>query len=240
MGGRIIRQVNEVGARLGVPRAGTLHIGEKRISPKTGKEYPCALDYFKASDDRGGSIATLFHRELGEKPQTIQVIFPSDDAELVCKETYEMRDSAGKVLAEGDGENFIVWNGEKRIPMTTRDYPDLMDKLAHRYESEWKVTLVLRFLVPAVRGVWGYWQLTTKGSASSIPQVRDVFDAFLERNGKISGVIFDLSVKVVKSSKPGDSSKFPVLSLLPNESEDNIRKVQGWLKPIDKLQIEDK
>lgn len=227
MSGRIIRQTNDANARLGIPRAGLLKIGEKRLSA-SGKEIPTSIDHFKAS----GGYESLFHKALGEKPSTIQIIFPSDDAELVCVEKYEMRDNAGKLLAEGDGHSFSVWNGETRITMTTDTHPNIMEQLESRYRAKWSITLTLRFLVPAVKGVWGYWQLTTKGTASSIPQIRDTFDAFLERNGKVQGCIFDLSVKFAKSSKPNSSSKFPVLSLIPNESEENIKKVQDWLKPI--------
>ena len=78
----------------------------------------------------------------------------------------------------------------------------------------------------------GLWQFSTKGVASSIPQVRDTFDAMLESNGHCSGVIFDLSVKMHTSQKPTTASKYPVVSLLPNESEDNLRMVQECKKPI--------
>lgn len=230
MGGRIIRG-DGIPDTLGIPRAGLIKIGEKRMSA-SGKEYPTSLDYFKAS----GSYESLFHKALGEKPNLIQIIFPSDDAEQVCIERYEMRDNAGKLLAEGDGQTFKVWNGNERIVLSVDKYPDLMEKLSAKYKSKWVITLTLRFLVPAVKGVWGYWQLTTKGTASSIPQIREAYDAFLERNGRIQGVIFDLGVKFAKSSKPNDSSKFPVLTLIPNESEENIEKVKKWLTPIAQLE----
>lgn len=226
MGGRIKRHDDTPSIKLNIPRAGVIHIGEKRLSA-SGKEYPVSIDWFKAS----GSYASLFHAATGEKPSTIQIIFPSDDDSLVCVEQYEMRDRAGKILAEGDGETFKVWNGSERITMTTEEYPNLMSSLERKYQASWTVTLTLRFLVPAVKGIWGYWQLSTKGTASSIPQVRDAFDAFLQQYGKVAGVIFDLSVKFAKSSKPGDSSKFPVLTLIPNQSEENMAKVRSWMKP---------
>lgn len=230
MSGRIVREKNDVATRLGMPEAGRLHIGEKRVSPKTGKEYPVSLDYFKAD----GNYPTLFHKGVGEKPNIIQVIFPSDDASLVCNERYELRDSAGKMYAEGDGETFKVWDAQEqtRKIYEASKIPNLMERLSAKTGTQWKVCLTMRFLVPAVRGVWGYWQLTTSGESSSIPQVRDTFDAFLEAHGKVQGVIFDLAVKKVKSGKPGDSSTFPVLTLIPNESMENVEKVQGWLKPV--------
>lgn len=241
MGGRILREKNEVAQRLGVPEAGRLHIGEKKmITTKTGRqmEIPTSLDYFKPADDH---YSSLFTQALGEKPNLIKIIFPSDDAELVCNERYLLLDKAGKTLAEGDGHEFIVWNGETRIVMTTDKFPNLMESLVRKYSStdfvpKWKVSLTLRFLVPAVQGIWGYWQLSTSGSASSIPQVRDVFDSFLEKNGKVAGCIFDLSVKKVKSGKPGDNSTYPVLHLVPNESKESIEQVKAWLKPVAQIE----
>ena len=108
-----------------------------------------------------------------------------------------------------------------------------MEMIAGKYpKCEWKITLTLNFIIPKVRGIMGLWSFSTKGSASTIPQVRDTFDAMLEQNGHASGVIFDLSVKMHKSNKPNDSSRYPVVSLVPNESEENLRMVKESRKPI--------
>ena len=78
----------------------------------------------------------------------------------------------------------------------------------------------------------GCWQFRTKGAASSIPSIRDAYDAMLESNGKVAGVVFDLSVKFAKSQKPGQSSRYPVVSLTANESRENLEKVMEARKPI--------
>ena len=62
--------------------------------------------------------------------------------------------------------------------------------------------------------------------------MRDAFDAMLEQNGKVAGVIFDLSVKMHKSQKPSDASRYPVVTLVPNESLENLQKVHEARKPI--------
>jgi hypothetical protein len=54
----------------------------------------------------------------------------------------------------------------------------------------------------------------------------------IEHNGKAAGVIFDLSVKMHKSNKPSDSSRYPVVSLVANESRENLQKVHDARKPI--------
>lgn len=224
MAGRILNK--EKTKRLPFPILGRVACGEK-----SEKGYPRSLDYFVAS----GKYAELFKSAYGDKPSTIQIVFPNDDAELCCKEFYELRDTAGKLVSEGDGETFKVWSDKTKayITLSTEQYPNLMEMIAGKYpKCEWKTTLTLNFIIPKVRGVMGLWSFSTKGSASTIPQVRDTFDAMLEQNGHASGVIFDLSVKMHKSNKPNDSSRYPVVSLVPNESEENLRMVKESRKPI--------
>lgn len=229
MGGRIKNR--EEKPRLPIPETGSnLHIGEKALSA-SGKEYPRALDYFKAS----GKYASLFHNAYGEKPTLIQIVFPSDDASLCCNEYWELRDSGGKLVSEGDGEEFKVWSTKDKTYkiLSVADYPNLMDMVKSKYPGgEWRITLKLTFIIPKVRGVMGTWSLTTKGSASSIPQVRDAYDQMLEHQGKVAGVVFDLSVKIHKSNKPGDSSKYPVLSMVANESLENLEMLRECSKPL--------
>lgn len=206
-------------------------IGRIKCGMKTDRGFPTSLDYFLAS----GKYAHLFHEAYGEKPNVIQIVFPNDDADLVCREEWELRDTAGKLVASGDGEIFKVWSQkvDSYTTLTTEQYPNLMEMIVSKYpKCEWKVTLTLNFIIPLVRGVMGVWQFQTKGVASTIPQIRDYFDAFLEQQGKVSGVIFDLSVTIAKSQKPTKSSKYPVVSLIANESRQNLEAVSQARKPI--------
>lgn len=223
MAGRIIN--NKEQKRLPFPIVGHIKCGMK-----SDKGYPMSVDYFIPD----GNYAPLFKQAYGEKPSTIQIVFPSDDAELVCREEYVLRDGQGKLVATGDGETFKTWSekAKKYIVVTTTEQPDIMAMLEKHYKQEWKITLTLVFILPLVRGVMGCWQFQTKGSASTIPQVRDAFDAMLETNGKAAGVIFDLSVKMHKSNKPSDTSRYPVVTLVPNESLENLQKVHEARKPI--------
>lgn len=206
-------------------------VGQVKCGEKSEKGFPRSLDYFVVS----GSYSSLFKEAYGEKPSTIQIVFPSDDPELCCIEEYEFWDSNGKKVASGDGETFSVYSSktDKYTEVSVKDYPDIMELIAKKNQGrEWKATLRLNFIIPKIRGVMGCWSFVTRGSASSIPTIRDTFDQVLETNGKVAGVIFDLSVKFAKSNKPGSSSKFPVVSLVPNESRQNIEMVKESRKPI--------
>lgn len=217
-----------------LPRIGFIKVG-KKVMGGNGKEYPTSTDYFIPS----GKYASLFTQVYGEKPQTIQIVFPANDAESVCKEQWEYRTNDGKLVAYGDGEIFNVWDGRNYEPVSIIDFPRLMDGVKKKYPSKrgWAVTLTLTFILPMVRGIAGVWQFTTKGDASSIPNIRNTFDAMIEQRGAVAGVLFDMNVQFAKSQKPGENSRYPVVSIVPNESADNIARVREARRPI---MIEDK
>lgn len=220
MEGRIYRNEQNT-EMLELPEVGRLHIGIKNE-----RGYPQSIDWFRPT----GKYADMFTKCCGEKPQTIQIIFPSDNVELVCNERYEYRDDKGALVARGDGRTFEVWNGQKYMPYSITQYPDIMNQIAAKNPTKkgadnWVIALTLRFVVPAVRGVVGVWQFSTKGAASSIKNIRNSFDAVQMMRGTVTQTVFDLSVQFAKSNKPNDSSRYPVVSLIANDNRiEDIRK----------------
>jgi len=232
--GRIYRPEAERD-RLILPRVGSIKIGMKNE-----KGWPQSVDYFIPS----GKYESLFTAAYGEKPQTIQIVFPDDDPAKVCNERYEYRDDNGDLLASGDGLFFQVWDGKKYVEYNTEQYPNLMQGLAQKHPNRavkkgddgWSIVLTLKFIIPLVRGIAGVWEFSTKGTASTIPQIRAVFDGMLDERGFVKGIIWDLSVKFATTQKPGDKSRFPVVSLIPNESEENVLKIKQAFQPLKELQ----
>lgn len=234
MAGRIIRPEQGAGI-LEFPEIGRLHIGKKQMG-QNGKEYPVSVDYFIPS----GKYAGLFTDALGEKPATIQVVFPSDDAAKVCNERYEYRDNAGALVARGDGQVFEIWDGKKYAPYSVAQYPDIMDQITaknptKRGAENWDIVLTMRVIIPAVRGVVGVWQFSTKGKASSIRNIRESFDAVQMMRGTVTGTVFDLSVQFAKSNKPGVNSRYPVVSLVANDNR--IAEIQEALAQKQNLSL---
>lgn len=226
-GGRIIRP--EQGAMLELPEIGRLHIGMKRENG-----LPMSIDWFRPT----GKYAGLFTRALGEKPNTIQVVFPSDDAAAVCNERYEYRDDKGALVARGDGRTFEIWDGKKYAPYSVAQYPNIMDQITannptKRGADNWDIVLTLRMIVPAVRGVVGVWQFSTKGKASSIRNIRESFDGVQMMRGTVTQTVFDLSVQFAKSNKPGSNSRYPVVSLVANDNR--IEEIRQSLAPEQNL-----
>lgn len=233
MSGRIIRK-DSTDDILELPPIGKLHIG-KKATTANGREYPMSVDYFIPS----GKYAELFTRGCGERPSTIQVIFPSDDFGKVCNERLEYRNDKGELVADGDGVEFRCWNGQEYQTFTTREHPRLMEQIANKYPTRggmesWKEALTLRFVVPAVPWVVGVWELTTNGKASSIRNIRESFDAVQLMRGTVTNTAFDLSVQFHKSNKPGATSKYPVLSLTANDAR--LEEIQAQLRQRGNLQ----
>jgi hypothetical protein len=220
MNGRIKRAEEE--PRLAFPLIGKVKCGKK--SP-TG--HPMSVDYFIPT----GRYSGYFEAAYGEKPNVLQVVFMHDDPKLVCDERYEIRNPAGQLVASGDGINFRVFNPqtEQYQSFTIEDHPDMLERVAAKYGGEWKTILTLRFLLPKISGIAGHWELRTGAKASSIPDIIAVFDAILAEKGFIKGIIFDLHVAIHKSNKPGSKSRYPVLTLVPNHSKENIDLIKNSL-----------
>ena len=229
MGGRIYRPEQGAAGILELPEIGRLHIGKKQAG-QNGREYPVSVDYFIPS----GKYAGLFTAALGDKPATIQVVFPSDDAAKVCNERYEYRDDKGALVARGDGRTFEIWDGQKYAPYSVDSYPDIMDQIAKnnptkRGADNWDIVLTLRFIIPAVRGIVGVWQFSTKGKASSVRNIRESFDGVRMMRGTVTQTVFDLSVQFAKSNKPNTNSRYPVVSLIANDNR--VEEIREMMKP---------
>lgn len=234
MGGRIYRPEQGAGI-LELPEIGRLHIGKKQAG-QNGKEYPVSVDYFIPT----GKYAAMFTQALGEKPATIQVIFPTDNPEKVCNERYEYRDDKGALVARGDGHVFEIWNGKIYAPYSTDQYPDIMEQITRNNPTKkgadnWELVLTLRMVIPAVRGVVGVWQFSTKGKASSIRNIRESFDSVLRMRGTVTQTVFDLSVQFAKSNKPGSNSRYPVVTLVANDNR--IKEIRDAIAPEQNLSL---
>lgn len=233
MNGRIKRP--DEGEALGLPVVGKLHIGIK-----SEKGYPQSIDWFRADSQKYGE---RFHQVHGEKPNTVVIVFPDDDPAKVCCERYAYYDNDGRLFARGDGEVFEVWDGKKYVPYSVEQYPDIMNQVEKNNpnrkvksgQSGWDVELNMRFIIPALGSVLGCWSFSTKGGASTIPNVRKSFDAVKRMRGTVTTSVFDLSVKFAKSNKPGQQSRFPVVELVANDNR--LEEIRAMLERKQSLSL---
>ena len=219
--GRIVRP-DHLNQKRSLPIVGSIKVGEKIIN-QNGKEIPQSLDYFKAT----GRYASHFHKACGDKPHTINIVFISDEFKDSCFEEWDARDQQGRKAGFGDGQLWHLWNSSKK------DYVmvdvSVKDKITEEQRLKWSMTITLFFIIPAINGLVALWSFQTKGKASSIPQIRDTFDFIYNQAGTVKFIPFELTVKKVKSQKPGAATTFHVVSLIPHISQDNILKVKNML-----------
>lgn len=201
-------------------------IGKIKVGEKNEKGLPVSLDYFIAV----GNYKNYFDNACGEKPTSITIMFLDDEFEKSCNERYELRQGA-KLYAYGDGEVFQVYDEQKDdyIEMTMDKNSDVIKSLHTKVKGKWESVLHMYFLIPAITGVLGAWQFTTKGEKSSIPTILGAFQMVKNMAGRVVGIPFDLQVKKVISNKPGSKNKFPVINLIPNVSQPYLEKIKQYL-----------
>lgn len=172
----------------------------------------------------------MFNEIYGEKPDQIQIIFISDDDNISCNELWEGRErKTGALAGRSDGEKYELWDYEKNSGYVSTTSKDKVKKFTSEHGIEWSVILTLNFLVPSIRGVFGMWQLQTKGTKSSIESIIGTYDAMKEQAGTVINIPFDLVVKKVQGQKPGITRVYPVIDLIPNISSQNIEILRKWL-----------
>lgn len=208
-----------------VQEIGRIRAGIKKKSDK-GIEYPQSTDYFVAT----GNYAGEFQKLYSDQPRQLEIMFFSDKEADSCDERLEIRNKSGQLYTYGDGETFYIYNSKTERYSNIRyraNDPQIMDKIqAHLHTGltdsqkkavKWDHVLYLRFFI-ANFPILGYWQFATKGTNTSIPAIREVFDKFKESAGSVQGVSFLLTITKSKSNKPDSRDQYPIVKLVPKVS----------------------
>lgn len=228
MNHKIVRRIGEIAESKQVTLnvIGKIKIGE-RVATQSGKERPTAIDYFRPHTSE--QYAELFRQAYGDRPKRLTITFISDNLAESCFNFYEMRDGAGKVIAYGDGINFKVSTMQadrvQYVDTTPTDSDAWMKEMESKSGKEWKEVLVLRFMLPEIP-VLGYWEFRTQATGSTIPNIMGAVETMLKFAGRIALIPFDLSVKIVTSDKSGSKSKYPVVELVANISQQSAERLQ--------------
>lgn len=202
-----------------LPEIGKIKTGIK-AKTAAGVEYPKAIDYFRPT----GNFSNQFTKLFGDKPKSLQVAFISDNIKEVCNEQFESWDK-GKRYGYGDGEVFTVFDA------SSGKYVDGVLASDKRVKAlKWDRTLTLRFVLLKMTGVLGYWSWSTKAKEVSIPSITKSFDLVMERAGSIIGFPFNFTIEMKKSYTPGEAKTYPVVSLIPSFTEENMEAVRSYIE----------
>lgn len=226
---RIARRMNEQTPKtmsLGI--VGKIKIGEK-VDMGGGKSRPASLDYFRP--DAPEQYMDFFRKVYGERPTKITVVFLSNDINEAVRNFYELRDGEGKRLAYGDGNTFYVAtkqadNAIKDVVMEPENPQQWMNEVEKKSGQKWRERLVLRFAIPAIP-VLGFWEFSTHGSESTIPQILGAVDTMQQMAGRIAGIPFDLIVEKKRSDKSGSKSVYTTVKIVANISAESAEIVRN-------------
>jgi hypothetical protein len=166
--------------------------------------------------------------KYGDKPTKLSVCFISDDLNEVCNERYESW-VGGKRWGWGDGSLFTVW--DKTAKEGKGAYiSGLLSSDPRVIALKWDIMLTLRFVLLELKGIMGYWKFETKAKATTIPSIVKAFDFVKDRAQTIIGFPFNLVIERKTGYSPGEAKNYPVVTLVPNFSQDAIEMVSNYLE----------
>jgi hypothetical protein len=195
-----------------LPRLGKIHLGYKKISERTGKEYPVATEYFV--------IPRELEQYLGVAPTEIPIMIPVEDEEIWASQYYKRYSRTRGLTCRGDGVTCkrmvdaqtgamadretkeVVW--KEGLPCLGRQCPDYLAK-------ECKETMNLQFIMPDIPGL-GIWQVDTS-SINSIRNINSASEMIRAVYKRISFIPLLLTLEPQEVINPDDGKKKTVRCL---------------------------
>ena len=226
-----------------LPRVGKIHLGEKRVSERSGREYPVATDYFVCPPE--------VEEVVGRQPTALNIIFPSDDHEQVMPTYYKAYSNVRGKVCQGDGETARRLvdvdamhrddaTGEIFYPVAGRDTkraewqtgipcpgmdcpyyarnPDATQKLCREIMN-------LMFVLADVPGL-GVWQLDTS-SYHGIVNLHSGLEFARAAFGSVVGIPFRLSLEPMEVAPDGMKKTVQVLHLRSNRTLHDALQAAG-------------
>ena len=209
-----------------ISRGGYIRLGEMKVSPKSGKEYPSKLDHFRADFD-DENMERLFYQLYGAGPKRITIAFPSDDPGSFFEQWYKCYGASTGLKCKGDGESAIRWleDGQHELPCPT---PPECEFAMENGSSGKPGCKPIGSLQVFVRGlpVLKVFQINTS-SYNSIVNMNSGIDLLrFARGGRpIAGVWVDLVLKPQDAQVDGKKVGIFVLDLVIPVGLDDVQKL---------------
>ncbi len=207
-----------------LPRLGKIRLGIKKISEKSGKEYPAEVDYFildpqTPSELENERLKQEFDKLYGEKPKSIRIMFPVASSDVYFPQFYKRYGSSTALKCKGDGEiasctrpEFaeglkILGNDEMgltKVRCDGKECPYLKNR-------ECATVGTLQILLPEMPGA-GVWQITT-GSFHSIVNLNSCIDYIKTVCGRAHMIPLTLERREQETAFEGKKSKHYILHI---------------------------
>ena len=180
-GDNVFRQkftrINGLSSIRRLPRLGKIRLGIKKVSAKTGKEYPSETDYFVCPAE--------IKKVIGDEPKELNIMFPLNDPEALFPQCYKWYGSGKGLKCRGDGVTALRLN-EETGEMEERTCPcELLDT------GKCKQVASLSFMMPGIK-IGGVYQIDLS-SYHSIVDINSGLDyAMAMLGGRLAMVPFIL------------------------------------------------
>ena len=183
-----------------LPRAGKIHLGIKKESPRTGNPYPEATDYLVCPEE----VRAVY----SDKPTELKIVFPTEDAPQQWLKRYS---SLRGLVCRGDGERAVATCDLKTGEIATRETENTILKevicnpetCAAYKAKQCRPIMTLQFLLPDVPGALGVYQVDTS-SFNSIVNINSTLE-LLKSCGRVS--MIPLTLKLVPQQAQADGKK---------------------------------
>lgn len=194
-----------------LPRLGKIRLGIKKVSAKTGKEYPSETKYFVCPPE--------IRKFYGDEPTELNIMFPLNDPETLFPQSYQWFGSSKGLKCRGDGLNALRLN-EDTNEMQEQACPC---ELLESGKCKQRASLV--FVMPSIK-IGGVYQIDL-GSYHSIVDINSSLDyAMAMLGGRIAMVPFKLRRVPKETHSNGQKQTHYTLTLeldIPLEQAQKIR-----------------
>jgi len=198
-----------------LPRLGKIRLGIKKVSQKTGKEYPSETNFFVCPAE--------IKKFYGDEPKELNIAFPMNDPEVIFPQCYKWYGSSMGLKCRGDGETALRLNEETKN-MEERECPcELLDG----GKCQQRASLV--FMMPGIK-IGGVYQIDLS-SYHSIVDINSGIDyARALLNDQIAFVPFKLRRVPKETHNEGKKQIHYTLQLELDITEEDLSKLQNGKK----------
>jgi hypothetical protein len=212
-----------------LPRLGKIRLGIKkqkeveRQGKKVTVDYPSEVDHFildpqTPSELENERIKQEFVKLYGEKPKSINIMFPVANPDVYFPQFYKRYGSSTALKCKGDGEVAACATEEfsaglKKVGTDEMGLPkvECKGRDCTYYGKECSEVGTLQILIPELPGA-GVWQITT-GSYNSIVNLNSCIDYIKAVCGRAHMIPLILERRMQEIAKDGRKTKHYILHI---------------------------
>ena len=220
-----------------LPRLGMIKLGVMLKNDKD-VEYPSEVDYFVVPKE--------VQKVFGEKPKELNIMFPSDDVEMIASRSFKYYRS-NRLGCNGNGEVALCYRGDltKNHVLLNEDDREGSDHeqvgvkctcpLFNDAKKSCGVVLDLMFMIPEV-SLGGVYQISTR-SILNRQRVDDYLEYLRSLVGRISRLPLKLSREETKTTYINNEDKRVTSThhLLNFDFSGNVRDLQNAIEDKNSL-----